>query len=322
MHPDDHPAAGGITRLIRPRGTRRVLSLMAATVLAAAALLSVSASSADADGDAHPHSITGCTINGVQHLELFLTEDAEFGGAIDIVIDFEGVPDGMQRMYFWLSVIYPEGSQWNVNFESAIAQQSPTGGFPSNSWNPIWAGEIWVTTYSAVDGTADDATGPVGDPLCSLTTVFANLDGSDPRPAPPSTPVSAPTVAVACSPLSAPVGATVTCAVTGGDPGIDILWRASYNPVFAEAGVTLDADGNGSFSFVVPAAARGQEVMVELVEWTAPVSLGVAGVGSLVPTSVPAGEGRGVPAGALAVFAGVALVAGVALRREAVGRVG
>ena len=85
----------------------------------------------------------------------------------------------------------------------------------------------------------------------------------------------------------------VMCTVTGGDPGIDILWRAAYNPVVAEAGVTLDDAGVGEFSFVVPAAALGQELTVELVEWTAPMSLGV--VGGPVPAAIPAGEG-GVPA--------------------------
>jgi hypothetical protein len=129
---------------------------------------------------------------------------------------------------------------------------------------------------------------------------------------------SVPKVTLSCAPLSAPVGATVTCVVTGGDPGISMLWRASYNPVFAAAGVTLGADGTGTFSFVVPAAASGQEVMVELVEWTAPVSIGVAGGGSLVPTSVPAGEGPDVPIVPLAVTVASALVAGMVVRRWAV----
>lgn len=40
---------------------------------------------------------------------------------------------------------------------------------------------------------------------------------------------------------------------------------------------------------VVPAAAFGQELTVELVEWIAPVSLGV--VGGRVPSSVPSGGG-------------------------------
>jgi hypothetical protein len=85
------------------------------------------------------------------------------------------------------------------------------------------------------------------------------------------------------------VGAVAPCTVTGGDPGIEILWRAAYNPPFAGQGVTLDANGEGTFAFTVPAAAFGQVVTVELVDWFAPVSLGVAG--GPVPTSVPSGGG-------------------------------
>jgi YVTN family beta-propeller protein len=85
------------------------------------------------------------------------------------------------------------------------------------------------------------------------------------------------------------VGATVACSVSGADPSIEILWRAAYNPPFAGAGVTLDGSGSGTFSFVVPAAALGQVVTVELVDWLAPVSLGI--VGGPVPTSVPSGGG-------------------------------
>jgi hypothetical protein len=114
------------------------------------------------------------------------------------------------------------------------------------------------------------------------------------RAAAPSAPAAAPSVpivpALACMPEGPPaVGALVTCTVTGGDAGIDILWRAAYNPTFAGAGVTLDASGSGEFSFVVPAAAFGQAITVELVDWAAPVSLGVAG--GPVPTSVPSGGG-------------------------------
>jgi hypothetical protein len=92
-----------------------------------------------------------------------------------------------------------------------------------------------------------------------------------------------------CSSLPPVVGVMMTCTVTGGDPGIDILWRVAYNPVFAEAGVTLDGSGTGEFAFVLPAAALGEEVTVELVEWLAPVSLGV--VGGPVPGFIPAGSG-------------------------------
>jgi hypothetical protein len=97
------------------------------------------------------------------------------------------------------------------------------------------------------------------------------------------------TIAVACRPATVSLAQEVVCTITGGDSGVDVLWRASFNPVIASAGVTLDADGVGTFSFTVPAAALGQVVTVELVDWLAPVSLGVAG--GPVPTSVPSGGG-------------------------------
>jgi len=98
-------------------------------------------------------------------------------------------------------------------------------------------------------------------------------------------------LAVACTPIAPRVGVVVTCSVSGGEPGVEILWRASYNPVFAGEGVMLDASGSGSFAFTVPAAALGEELTVELVDWLAPVSIRVAG--GPVPTSVPSGGGPG-----------------------------
>jgi hypothetical protein len=126
---------------------------------------------------------------------------------------------------------------------------------------------------------------------------------------------SASTLSLSCEGPVA-VGATVVCTVTGGEPGIEILWRAAYNPPFAGAGVTLDAAGAGTFSFTLPAAALGQELTVELVAWLAPASLGV--VGGPVPASVPAGEAPFVPARLLAF--GLLAVAGavLAVRRQVV----
>jgi hypothetical protein len=126
--------------------------------------------------------------------------------------------------------------------------------------------------------------------------------------------ISGPTIGLSCAPSTVSVGMTVSCTVSSGDPGIEILWRAAYNPVFAEAGVMLDAAGSGTFTFVVPRAALGQEVTVELVEWLAPVSLGVAGVS--VPAAVRAGEG---PAPLMPLTAGplllLALAGALVLRR-------
>jgi hypothetical protein len=129
-------------------------------------------------------------------------------------------------------------------------------------------------------------------------------------------PAPSSTVAVSCAPAALQVGELVTCTVSGGDPGIDILWQAAYNPVFATAGVTLDAAGVGTFSFLIPAAAAGGELTVELVDWIEPVSLGV--VGLLSPTSVRAGEGPAGPVGH-SVFGLLAAVgAVVAVRRQVV----
>jgi len=94
-----------------------------------------------------------------------------------------------------------------------------------------------------------------------------------------------------CTPDPVVPGGTVTCQITGGDPNIDILWRASFNGAFAGAGVRLDEQGRGTFTFVAPRGAAGQSVAVTLVEWTDPVSVGVTA--NVVPVSLPAGEGSG-----------------------------
>jgi len=157
------------------------------------------------------------------------------------------------------------------------------------------------------DGTTTSRSNPVqvlasgtasSDPVLFLVGLVSSSNGS----------VTVPLLAVSCDGVLQ-VGSRVTCTVTGGDPGIEILWRAAYNPVFAEAGVTLDASGTGEFSFTVPAAALGQELTVELVEWLAPVSLGVAG--GPAPSSVPSGGGP-VPVWSLVMLA---LAAGLVLRR-------
>lgn len=105
---------------------------------------------------------------------------------------------------------------------------------------------------------------------------------------PCTVPVAEPTVTLTCeAPIVA--GETVTCAVSDGPLEFDFVWRAAYNPKFAEGVVRTGADGTGTFSFRVPPAAAGSPVTVELVDWLAPVSLGRAG--GPVPTSVPSGEG-------------------------------
>lgn len=94
-----------------------------------------------------------------------------------------------------------------------------------------------------------------------------------------------------CTPDPVVPAGTVTCEVTGGNPDIDILWRASFNGVIASTGVRLDAQGRGTFTFIAPRSAAGQSVSVELVEWTEPISVGVTD--QVSPGSLPAGEGSG-----------------------------
>ena len=181
----------------------------------------------------------------------------------------------------------PDGITWTIRTSAA-----------DSNWNSVaFRDGLWVAV----------GTGGSGN---SVMTSGATSVAASPVDSPVELPPS-----VSCAPLPAMVGATITCTVTGGNANIDILWRAAYNPVIAETGVTLDASGWGTFSFTVPAAALGEELTVELVEWTAPVSLGT--VGGPVPTSVPSGEGP-VPAWSLVL---AVLIALGLLRRRAFGSV-
>jgi hypothetical protein len=182
---------------------------------------------------------------------------------------------------YWYSVAYGDGL-WvavaNGYGEKSRVMTSPNGitwtakAAQLNAWNSVAYGNgLWVAVAS--DGTNRVMTS-------GATFVEAPLAARPAAPSPPS---------VSCVPSPVVVGASVTCTVAGGDPGIDIFWQAAYNPPFAGAGVTLDGDGVGTFAFTVPAAALGQVVTVELVDWLAPVSLGV--VGGPVPASVPTGGG-------------------------------
>jgi hypothetical protein len=186
-----------------------------------------------------------------------------------------------------------------------------------------WSGTAWTQVGGDIDGeaagdnsgfrvasSADGSRVAIGAPQNDIAGTRAGyvriFSTSGTTPAPPEGPVPP---SIACGPLPATVGAMVSCTVTGGDPSIDILWRAAYGPVFAEAGVALDVGGKGEFSFVVPAAAFGAELTVELVEWLAPLPLGT--VSSPVPTSIPSGEGP-VPAWGFVLFV---LTGGLMLRR-------
>jgi hypothetical protein len=122
-----------------------------------------------------------------------------------------------------------------------------------------------------------------------------------------------------CTPDPVVPGGTVTCEITQGDPGIDILWRASFGgSAFVERGVTLDADGRGTFTFVAPLAARDQVITVELVEWSPSATVQVSGVP--LPTRLPAGEGSGALPLGLA-FGGLVLAGASVLRLRRAGAV-
>ena len=147
------------------------------------------------------------------------------------------------------------------------------------------------------DGETVDRTRPVT--VLASGTAATGGPAFSVRAAAATAPTPGPTVAVACAPAVVAVGTTVTCSVSGGDPGVDVLWRAAVNPVIAEGVVTLDADGAGAFVFDVPVRADGGRLTVELVAWTAPLPIGVVGdggaggdrVGGPVPTAIPAGDG-------------------------------
>jgi hypothetical protein len=126
-------------------------------------------------------------------------------------------------------------------------------------------------------------------------------------------------VQLACVPTPVRIGDVVTCTVSGAAGSSVVQWRAAYNPTFADGSVTIDGAGGGTFAFLVPAAALGQTLTVELVGLLEPSSLG--GVEGPLPLSIPAGEGERrmptLPALALLAAAGLALPA---RRRAAEGR--
>ena len=139
---------------------------------------------------------------------------------------------------------------------------------------------------------------------------FAIRDLDTARAAANAPPVAVSGVQVVCEQDPALGCGGVTCRVSGGEPDIDILWRASVGgEAFAGEGVTLDGAGVGSFSFVPSRALVGSIIDVELVAWGASDAVTVAGC---IPSSVPAGEG-GVPMPLALLFAAIVSVAGAVL---------
>jgi hypothetical protein len=133
---------------------------------------------------------------------------------------------------------------------------------------------------------------------------------------------SSPLVSLACTPAPVSAGGVVTCNVSNGPPGVEILWNVigPDGTAFAGQGVTLGADGSASFSFRAPSGITSGVLQVVLVDWLAPLALPV---GDLRPTSVRAGGGHDdlvrLPAGPLAALAiGVILAVGAPgmLRRD------
>jgi hypothetical protein len=140
-----------------------------------------------------------------------------------------------------------------------------------------------------------------------------NLDAVRAAAANPPAVVEGVRVVCEADPLETCLAAT--CNISGGDPDIDILWRASTDGVpFAGEGARLDEAGRGSFTFSPSGVPIGGIVDVELVEWGASDSFTVTGC---IPRSVPAGEGGAVP-GWLVVLGLLALVGLSAVRRQAV----
>jgi hypothetical protein len=204
----------------------------------------------------------------------------------------------------WYGVAYGTDGDGQGLWVAVGSDYVPGGAAVMTSPNGI----VWTARTPDPDTGREWLAVAYGDGLWVAVAYEGNVMTSGELVIPVPKPVQlGPRVMVACAPVPPSVGATIACTITGGDPGIDVLWRAAAGSVFAGAGVTLDAAGSGQFSFVVPAAALGQELTVELVEWLTPLSLGVVGVP--VPGSVPAGEGL-VPVWpiVLAALAGVVLM--------------
>ncbi len=206
----------------------------------------------------------------------------------------------MREVFFGASAFNQSLGSWTLNGGVNVSSMLNGSGLSVACYDATLIG--WAGLDPAVTGRALGASGLVRS-VASDTARGVLVDGRNwtitdagaggtvagpcVEPAATSAPVAAPSLA--CLPVVPVADDVVSCMVSGADPDIDILWRAAYNPVFASAGVRIGADGTGTFSFVVPAAALGEELSVELVEWAAPMSLGV--VGGPVPSSVPAGEG-------------------------------
>ena len=229
-----------------------------------------------------PNSITSCSWTPP-------TGTIEYGGTFNTTVRFNGTPDGDGRVKYYVEVDDPSAVIGSGSFSDLVTFDTPNTDIAETKSTIEELTKTAVRTEIYYSVRQD---GSKGDEMCRLTLTFLPEGGGTDDEEPTDSPI-APTqspLALSCSPDPVVAGGVVTCLITGGDPNVDILWRASYNPVFASQGVKLDAEGNGSFSFVAPAAALGLPVTVELVEWD---RTAVVTVGRPLPTSVPAGEGQG-----------------------------
>lgn len=198
----------------------------------------------------------------------------------------------------------PGSGRWVYN-------NAPGNNDPNGKWYLVLSPSAGTYPYPVFFWEADPATVPAG------TSIIDQQFGWTPVVV--STPVASPAgPSLACTPQDPPVGSTVTCDITRGDADIDILWRATAgDAVIGSTGVRLGSDGTGTFSFVVPRSALGLRIGVELVEWTGPLDVGIAG--GPLPQSVPAGQGTPVPAAVVLLLGvlGLAMLGSGLLMRRA-----
>lgn len=142
-------------------------------------------------------------------------------------------------------------------------------------------------------------------PFAADTTLFAQWS----VPASPTAPAASPRLD--CTPNPAPPGSTVTCTVTAGPAGFDILWRAiAGDRTRATSGVSLDGSGSGVFAFAAPSDLAGSTMSVELVDWGVTDDVSLVGP---TPTAIPAGSGS--PSSPLVFLLPVIALTGIAALR-------
>lgn len=231
--------------------------------------------------------------------------DADAGEA-DIEISDEQIePDGASTSTVTVTVRDANGNP--VGAGEAVCLETvgnadgtgSTGTLSSGPWTTDANGQVTATVTSPTEEGAATVYGWLG--TCGSKAGGIGSVGVSYVDAPPPADPAGPLV---CSPDPASPGRSVECTLTGGDPEIDYLWRASFlGQVFATTGMTTLADGSGSFTFVVPAEAACEDILVELVDWN------ISTVFSVVcpPTSIAAGGGTDASSGTLALLASLLL---------------